>query len=40
MKFLDFLDLIISKTFALLAFLFYILNKDNFKTRREQGMHD
>lgn len=40
MKFLDFLDLIISGAFALLAFLFYLLNKDNIKTRREQEMHE
>lgn len=40
MKFLDFLDLIISGAFALLAFLFYLLNKDNVKTRREKGMYE
>lgn len=40
MRFLDFLDLIISGAFALFAFLFYLLNKDNVKTRREQGMYE
>lgn len=40
MKFSNFLDLIISGAFALGAFLFYLLNKDNVKTRREKGMHE
>lgn len=37
MKFSDFLDLIISGAFALVAFLWYLANKDNVKTRQEKG---
>lgn len=37
MKFHDFLDLIISGAFALLAFLWFLLSKDNVQTRREKG---
>lgn len=40
MEFFDFLDLIISGAFALFAFLYYLLNKDVMKTRREQQMHE
>jgi len=40
MKVLDFLDLIISGAFGLFAFLYYLLNKDVVKTRREQQMHE
>ncbi|KFF06270.1 hypothetical protein [Flavobacterium reichenbachii] len=40
MKFLDFLDLIISGAFALFAFLFYLLNKDQVKRRREEEMNE
>ncbi len=40
MKFADFLDLIISGAFALFAILWYLLNKDQVKTRREQGMYE
>ncbi len=40
MKFPGFLDLIISGALGLLAFLFYLLNKDNVKTRREKDMHE
>lgn len=40
MKLHDFLDLIISGAFALFAFLFYLLNKDHVKTRREKGMYE
>jgi len=40
MKFHNFLDLIISGAFALLAFLFYLFSKDEVKTRREKDMHE
>jgi hypothetical protein len=36
MKFLDFLDLIISGAFALGAFLFYLIHKDNLKVVEEK----
>jgi hypothetical protein len=35
-KFLDFLDLIISGAFALAAFLFYLTHKDNLKVEEEK----
>jgi magnesium-transporting ATPase (P-type) len=37
MKLHNFLDLIISGAFALGAFLWYLMVKDNVKTRRERG---
>jgi hypothetical protein len=40
MKFHYFLDLIISGAFGLFAFLFYLLNKDEVKRRREEEMSE
>ncbi|MWB95423.1 hypothetical protein GON26_13720 [Flavobacterium sp. GA093] len=40
MKFFNFLDFFISGLFALGAFLFYLANKDNLKTRREKEMYE
>jgi len=40
MKFTDYLDFIISGAFALLAFLFYLMNKYNVKKSKEEGMEE
>lgn len=40
MKLADFLDFILSGAFALLAFLFYLMNKYNVKKHRKEGMHE